>query len=62
MYENEIISIASIVVSLSCVAISLRHGLPSSDQYRRFLKFMITGKYEPPKTSCVETQNEVKKE
>jgi len=46
MYE---IAIIATVISLACLVISLRDGLPSRDQIRRFLKLLITGKYEPPK-------------
>lgn len=45
MYEIEI---ASMIISLICVAISARHGKPTKDQTRRFLKLLLTGKYEEP--------------
>jgi hypothetical protein len=46
--SNEI-AIISVIISLICLAVSLRDGVPSRDQVRRFLKLMVTGKYEEPK-------------
>lgn len=48
MYEIEIVCI---VINAICLIIAFRDGVPSRDDYRRFFKFMITGKYEEPKSN-----------
>jgi len=45
MYEIEMVSI---VISLVCLVFVFKDDVPSRDQIRRFLKLMITGKYEKP--------------